>query len=417
MKKATSISLFVASVTAHYGYGAPSTSSKLGYTTIYPGHGEQPVTVTAQYQPVPTYVNGRWSSYEAISTVITDIWGNKITVTKADQDLTVYHTKKTLTHTVTVTNGAGGYAKPTGYYGLNSTSTNSTSTKTWYELYEEIREVPYNHVGPHAIPGYSGNPRCEDKNDEQSVTIKQYSGGQWKTYAHTFTYSAPKPSVTSYDAPGTYTIPANDITVQYPTTVAVEHTYPAEANKPVTYGGQTTDVTKPTTITAAYAAYETQGTVTKTVVHTKTITCNKPGKYTIHKPTTTVYAHDTTITYPSVTEYPAGVYHHPAETVTITKAHQPYTCKFEQTSTYPVPSSVPSPTGQPGDYEHPEYPAYTPTPTEPEHPDPSSDHEEPAEDYGHANVGYVKRGGVLQRLKAESAPVKARGAARRVILV
>ncbi|UPX10416.1 uncharacterized protein EKO05_0001077 [Ascochyta rabiei] len=31
-----------------------SSSSKIGYTTITPGYGKQPVTVTSQYQPYPT---------------------------------------------------------------------------------------------------------------------------------------------------------------------------------------------------------------------------------------------------------------------------------------------------------------------------------------------------------------------------
>jgi hypothetical protein len=406
MKSASAV-IFATAVAADYGYGAPATSSKLGYTTIYPGHGKPAVTVTAQHQPVPTYVNGKWSEYEVISSVITDAYGNKMTVTATDEDMTVYHTKKTIVHTVTApgsgfTAPVGGYAKPTGYGGEKAPYV----TKTWDELFEEIHVVPFNHIGPHAIPGYSGNPNCKDNKDEQFVTIKEYSGGKWHTKAHTFTYSAPKPSVTTYDAPGVYTVPANDITVAYPTTVAVAETYHATANKPITYGGQTTDVTKPTTITAAYAAYETHGAETKTVMHTKTITCTEAGKYTIVKPTTTVYAHDTTIVHPTITNYPAGVYHHSAETVTITKAHQPYTCSFEQTSTYDVPAATSTRVAYSASTEEA-------TSTVPYAPNPSSDYEEPAESYGHASSGYVKRGGVLQRREA----VAAKAGAKRVILV
>lgn len=403
MKTASAL-LFATVAAADYGYGAPSTSSKPGYPTIYPGHGKAPVTVTAQYQAIPTYAHGKWSEYEYLSTVFTDVYGNKITVTKTDEPVTVYHTKKTITHTAPV---YGGYAKPTGYYGAIK---NQTTTKVWNELYEEYHEVPYNHLGPHAIPGYSGNPKCTDNKDEQWVWIKEYSSGKWHTYKHTFTYSAPKPSVTTYDAPGTYTVPANDITVPYPTTVAAEATYHATANKPCTYGGVTTDVTKPTTITVPYGAYETHGHSTKTVIHTKTITCNKPGKYTIVKPTTTVYAHDTTVAYPTITKYPAGVYHHTKETVTITKSHQPYTCSYEQTKTYPVYSHKPThkPSHKPSHSTHP-------TSTKPHGPDPSSDYEEPAESYGKPYGGYVKRGGVLERRKAE--PVSPKAAAKRVILV
>jgi hypothetical protein len=410
--KSASILTLATAVAAEYGYGAaPSTSAKLGYSTVYPGHGKQPVTVTAQYQPIPTYVNGKWSQYEAISTVITDANGNKVTVTKTEQDVTVYHTKTTLTHTMSGT--AGGYAKPTGYSG--GAYANSTKPSTWNELYEEIHEVSYNHMGPHALPGYSGNPKAKENKDEQAVKIKKYSGGKWNTYAHTFTYSAPKPSVTTYDAPGTYTVPAKDVTVPNPTTVTMTQTYTATANKPVTYGGQITEVSKPTTITAVYAAYETHGAVTKTVIHSTTVACPNAGKYTIVKPTTTVYAHDTTVTYPSVTKYDAGVYHHPAETVTITKSHQPYTCSFEQTSAYPV-ATPPAASVYPDAYSTaPAYSATEPTSTAPYGADPSSDYDEPIENYGHANAGYVKRGGVLQRRKAESGPAKP--AAKFAILV
>lgn len=393
MKSATILSLATA-VAAEYGYGAaPKTSSasKLGYTTIYPGHGKHPVTVTAQYQPVPTYESGKWSHYEAISTVITDVYGNKITVTKTDQDVTVYHTKTTLTHTKSA---PVGYAKPTGY----NAYANSTKPQTWNELYEEIHEVPYNHLGPHALPGYAGNPKAKETKDKQAVKIKKYQGGKWNVYDYTFTYNAPKPQVTTYDAPGTYTVPAKDITVAYPTAAIVTQHYTAKANEPVTYGGHITKVSKPTTITAHYPAYETHGSVTKTVMKTTTVGCPTAGKYTIVKPTTTVYKHDTTGSYPQVTKYPAGVYHHPAEVVTITEAHQPYTCTFEQTSAYPVVTPP----------AHPTVPVYgeEPSTAGPAYPDPSSDYDEPIESYGHANAGYVKRGGVLQRRKAESGPAK-----------
>lgn len=405
MKSASAV-IFATAVAAEYGYGPVSTSSEVGYTTVYPGHGAAPVTVTAQYQPVPTYVNGKWSQYEAISSVITDVYGNKITVTAADESLTVYSTKKTITHTVTAP--VEGVAKPTGYYGASNAT---YTTKTWDELYEEIHEVSYDHVGPHAIPGYSGNPKCKDNKDQQSVNVKKYADGKWSTYAQTFTYGAPKPAVTTYDAPGVYTVPASDITVAYPTTVAVEQTYHAAANVPVTYGGMTTSVTKPTTITAAYASCETQGTVTKTVIHSKVVTITKAGEYEIVKPTTTVYPHNTEVAYPAVTEYPAGVYHHAAETVTITKAHQAYTCSFEKTSTYAVPTAISAAVSE---YAVPSSVADKATGTQPPAADPSSDFEEPAESYGHASAGYVKRGGVLQRRKVETVAAKA---ANHVILV
>ncbi|EUC42103.1 hypothetical protein COCMIDRAFT_8279 [Bipolaris oryzae ATCC 44560] len=400
--RSVSILSLATAVAADYGYGVQSTSSKLGYTTVYPGHGKEPVTVTAQYQPVPTYVNGEWSEYEAVSTVITDGYGKEVTVTATNQDVTVYATKKTITHTVTAT--PEGYAHPTGYYrGSGESHTN----KTWYELCEEIHEMPYDHIGPHALPRYPGNPKYTGNKDEQGVTIKKYSGGKWSTYMHTFTYGAPKPQVTTFDAPGVYTVPANDMTVATPTIVTAEQTYHAVANKPVTYGGQIAEVTKPTTIAAVYIGYETEGTMTNTITHSTTVTCSTAGTYTIVKPTTTVYDHDTTVIYPSITQYEAGVYHHPAETVTVTEAHQPYTCSFEQTSTYPAATSASAYSSAPVYSSAPSYSTGEATSTTPYAADPSSDYDEPIESYGHASAGYVKRGGVLQRRKAAPAPANA----------
>jgi hypothetical protein len=48
----------------------------------------------------------------------------------------------------------------------------------------------------------------------------------------------------------------------------------------------------------------------------------------------------------------------------------------------------------------------TPTPVAPAHPDPSSDYEEPAENYGKTETGYTKRGGLIQRRKVVVAKSK-----------
>ncbi|PSN60100.1 hypothetical protein BS50DRAFT_579598 [Corynespora cassiicola Philippines] len=413
---------------AEYGYGTPSdsSSSKIGYTTIDPGHGYEPVTVTKQYQPIPTYIpaegydvsTGSWSDYAFVSTVISDYNGNKYTITKTDQPVTVYHTKATYTHTST----DAGYAAPTGYYPTGGyVPKNSTITKTWYELYEKVHEVPYKDLGPHVLPGYGGSGLYKGDDKKQAVKVKEYKGGKWSDYSYTFTYGAPEPETSTYEHPGTYTIPAKDVTLDHTTTVPAEATYTAPAGKPVTYGGAYTTVTetKPTTITAGYAAYETEGALTKTVIHYKTITCTGTGKYEIAKPTVTSYAHDTTVKYPTTKVYTPGVYHHSKETVTITKPNQPYTCTYEQTSTYPTPSTTPTgsyPTATKDTYEEPSYPTSgEATATKPYGPDPSSDYEEPAESYGKPHAGYVKRGGVLERRKAEPEVKKAAG--KRVILV
>ncbi|KAF2113973.1 hypothetical protein BDV96DRAFT_613325 [Lophiotrema nucula] len=420
MKSASAL-LFasVAAAEGYYGYASSSSSSTLGYTTVYPGHGKEPVTVTSQYQAVPTYVSEEkskyWSSYDWVSTILKDYDSKYTTITSTTDKVIVYHTKTTKTHTSTITapytTATGGYAYPTGYPVKNAT----TSTKVWYELYEKIHEVEYCELGPKALPGYGGsglykewNPKAET--NYQPVEVKEYTGGKWKYYAVTYTFGAPKPSVTTYSAPGTYTAPAYEITVTKSSTAAYEEECTAAPHETVTYGGYTTDVTKPTTVTVPYGAYETHGAKTKTVVHYTTVTYTKPGHYTVIKPTTTAYETSTVIVYPTATTYEPGVYTHPVETVTITKSGEAYTCTAHHTSTY-TPSSKPSTTAD-------AYPTSTGTATGPSYPDPSSDYEEPAEEYGAPSAGYVKRGGMLERRKAEEAVVKrAAHPGKRVILV
>jgi hypothetical protein len=291
--KATTSALLFASVAAagDYGYGyeakttSSSSSSKIGYTTIYPGYGKHPVTVTTQYQPIPTYYpaeydssTGSWSEYPYVSTVITDYDGKKTTITDVKDKVTVYHTKSTITKYTT----EYGYAPaPTGYggYGKNAT----TTTKAYYELYEKVYEAKYKELGPKALPGYKGSGLWKD-DKKQPVEIKEYKDGKWETKYHTFTYGEPKPSTTKFEKPGTYTLPASDITVDKPYTAPSEAYYTAPAGKPVTYGGITTTVTKSTTITAAYPAEETHGDKTTTVIKYKTITCPHAGKYEVAKP-------------------------------------------------------------------------------------------------------------------------------------
>jgi hypothetical protein len=443
--KTTSTLLFVGVATASYDYGvAPTSSSSAGYTTITPGGSSYgPVTVTSQYQTVPTYVSSAssYSSYVYVSTVVTDADGKKCTVTKTEDPVTVYHSKSTKTHTTTYgpAPSAGGHL-PYGYNGTASPYT--PHTKTWEELCEKVVEVPYKQLGPSALPGYPGSGLCgedcygsddstptgdDEKTNYQPAHVKEYQDGKWSTYTVTYTYGAPTPKATTYANPGTYTVPDYDVTVQKTKTVAEEGTYTAPAGETVTYGGQTTDVSKSCTITAPYAAYETQGTETKTVIKTTTITADKPGKYTIAKPTTTVYDQEHVCHYPTAKVYPPGVYHHSKETITITKTSQAYTCSYQSTSTYPTSSTTSSypsaskdsyPTSTPvspsstTDGYPTDYP--TASSTQPHNPDPSSDYEEPAESYGVPSAGYVKRGGMLQRRKVEK---KAAPVGKRVILV
>ncbi|KAI8938478.1 hypothetical protein NX059_004370 [Plenodomus lindquistii] len=325
------------------------TSSKpIGYTTIYPGYGKDPVTVTTQHQPYPTCVSAgyggkdcdKWEDDKYVSTTVKDYDSKTVTVTKVKQPVTVYHTKKTITHSATGKNGnptsSAGYAQPTGSAYKNGTD------GCWYELYEKIEEVPYNKLGPHALPGYPGSGLYPEGDKKQPVHVKELKGGKWSEYEHTYSYGKPEDEVTTYEKPGVYTVPAKDVTVDYPVAHPAEATKTAHAGETLTYGGQYIDAKETGYVTGAYGAYETKydggKTVTETVVKYTTIWVTATGKVEVTKPTTTVCDKDTEVAYPTAKTYAPGVYHHDAKTVTVTKGGEAYTCKYEQTEKYdPTP--------------------------------------------------------------------------------
>ncbi|KAF2264238.1 hypothetical protein CC78DRAFT_533456 [Lojkania enalia] len=373
----------VAAAADYYGEYLPSSSSsssKIGYTTINPGHGKPPVTITQQHQEIPTYIpehgyrstTGSWSDYKWVSTIIKDYDSSSVTVTETTQKVTVYHTKTTVTHTET-SMVYGAYSAPTGAYATGNYGKNATTTtKVWTELYEKFHEVPYCDLGPSALPGYAGSGLYKDWDEGkdtnyQPVEVSEFTGGKWKYYKEIYTYGPPKPAVTTYDAPGTYTVDAYDLTVKETSTAAAEAQCTAGAHEAVTYGGYTTEISKPTTITVPYGAYESKNGKTKTVVKYTTVTYTAPGTYTVIKPTITKYETATIILYPTTTIYEPGVYHHDKETVTITKPGEAYTCSLSHTK--PTSSSA-YPTSSEGDdkpYETSksyETPKVTPTPYE-----------------------------------------------------
>ncbi|KAF1354093.1 hypothetical protein EJ07DRAFT_134270 [Lizonia empirigonia] len=365
-------------VPAYGGYGEgykASSSLKVGYTTIYPGYGKQPVTVTSQYQAYPTCGAAssggksceKWNEDHYVSTVIEDCESKKITVTYIEKPITVYHTKSTITHYPTATSTVEhGQAYSTGSYGYND----KNSTKPWYEMYEKVHEIKYKDLGAHGLPGYGGSGLCKSCDDEQPYKVKEYKNGKWSEYETTANYKAPTPEVKTYEKPGVYTESAKDVTVTYAMTQPSEATTTAKAGVPVTYGGYTTDFKETGVKTCAYGAYET-GTdkygndVTSTVVKTVTVTVSSTGMYEVAKPTTTVYDHDTEVMYPTVSVYQPGVYHKDAQTVTITKSGDTYSCEYKQTKTYPA---TPMKTPSNGD-EYPHGDKYTVTASVPAYPE------------------------------------------------
>lgn len=371
MKYSLIFAATAAAYDAYGGYGEEFKSSSsvkpIGYTTVFPGYGKDPVTVTTQHQPYPTCVSAgygakncdKWEEDAYVSTVIKDYNKKDVTITKTYEPVTVYHTKKTITHSAT--GKYNGYATPTGGYAAPTGSAYKNGTEgCWYELYEKIEEAPYNKLGPHALPGYPGSGLYKDGYEKQPVHVKEYKGGKWSEYDHEYSYGVPEDEVKTYEKPGVYTVPAKDVTVKagYPVTYPAEATKTAKAGETCTYGGQYIDAKETGYVTAAYGAYETKvygsETVTETVVKYTTIYVTKTGHYEISKPTTAVYDHDTEVAYPTAKYYEPGVYHHDAVTVTVTKSNEPYTCKYEQTKKY-EPTHTPK-----GGKDYPAYPTSTP---------------------------------------------------------
>lgn len=232
MKYSLIFAATAAAYDAYGGYGEDAKSSHvvkssssvkpIGYTTVYPGYDKQPVTVTSQYQPYPTCVSagyngkscGKWEEDSWVSTTVKDYDSKTVTVTKVKQPVTVYHTKKTITHSATgkyngYATSSAGYAQPTGSAYKNGTE------GCWYELYEKIEEVPYNKLGPHALPGYPGSGLYKEGDKKQPVHVKEYKNGKWSEYDHEYSYGTPEEDVTTYEKPGVYTVPAKDVTVRY----------------------------------------------------------------------------------------------------------------------------------------------------------------------------------------------------------
>lgn len=122
----------------------------------------------------------------------------------------------------------------------------------------------------------------------------------------------PVPSVSTCEAPGTYTIPAETITVDKTVTVcgaASTHLPPGTH----TYGQVTTDVKGSTTVTCPYAD-KTNGAEAPVTTHV----CHEAGVCTIVPGTTTVVESECDVYYPTTTVFQPGTYTHEAMTVTVT---------------------------------------------------------------------------------------------------
>ncbi|KAF1919331.1 hypothetical protein BDU57DRAFT_536329 [Ampelomyces quisqualis] len=186
---------------------------KDGYTTVVPGYGKPPVTVTTQHQSYPTCVAkgydgkscDKWEDDKYVSTTITDYNKKVVTVTKVQDYVTVYHEKKTITHYATSTIG--------GYGAVSTASVNKNATGNWYELYEKVHVVDYQNMGKNALVGYSGSGLCQKCDNAQPIVVKEYKGGKWTEEKTILNYGKPQNEVKVYEKPGVYTIPAKVVTV------------------------------------------------------------------------------------------------------------------------------------------------------------------------------------------------------------
>jgi len=206
---------------------------KNGYTTVNVGYGKQPVTVTAQHQSYPTCVAtsydgkncDKWSDDKYVNTVVTDYNSKVVTVTKKEEYVTIYHEKKTITHTATPT--------MKGYGAAPTPAKNGTGV--WYELYEKIYLCEYQNMGKNAMTGYPGSGMCQKCDDEQPIVYRECKSGKCTDEKKTLSYGKPKEEVKVYEKPGVYTVPAKTVTVySKPTGKAQEYDVYRYSEKTIT---------------------------------------------------------------------------------------------------------------------------------------------------------------------------------------
>ncbi|KAF8245886.1 glycoside hydrolase [Wilcoxina mikolae CBS 423.85] len=209
-------------------------------------------------------------------------------------------------------------------------------------------------------------------NTETSTTL------EYVTATSTSYGPVPTPEVTTCSTPGVYTIPESTITVTDTQTAIVTETATLTPGCN-TYGGITTVVDVPTTVTYPYVAVETNYNTTTSTISETVYVCPTPGTYTLGAYTSTPSA-EVTAVYGVPEVYTPGEYHHPEITTTITKYLEVITCPYKAVAPTPVPT-YPAETPAP----MPTYPAETPkqeTPKEQTPYQPSQPEEQkPAQEY------------------------------------
>jgi exo-beta-1,3-glucanase (GH17 family) len=178
---------------------------------------------------------------------------------------------------------------------------------------------------------------------EEGTTTVTHTSIKTSTHVEYVSATVPVPTaeVTTCATPGVYTIPAKTVTLTA-TETAVVPTTTALAAGPQTFGGVTTTVAGPTTVTCPYVAAETkEGTITSVITST-VYECPTAGVYTIGAQTTNMAA-PATITYGAVKEFAPGTYAHPEITTTITKTNYVVTCPLETVAPTAAPAAPAAP--------------------------------------------------------------------------
>lgn len=180
-------------------------------------------------------------------------------------------------------------------------------------------------------------------------------------------FPVPTPEPITCPTPGTYTFPATTVTLTDTTTVcAGTTTHVPEGTH--TFGGSTTVVDTPTTITCPVATVTTiDGVVTSTIISTE-LACPTAGTYTCGPITSTV-TEECDIEYPFPTVYPPGTYTAPELVVTVTETNFVTYCPYttSEAPKPPKPTSVapppppPAPTTTKAPAPSPEVPEVTET--------------------------------------------------------
>ena len=248
-----------------------------------------------------------------------------------------YVTSRVYEVTVPVAVPTGSVAVPN--YGGSSSGVPEDSVVTVVPVYESDADatttVPVSEVAYETSISYVDSPSSIPVAASSSIPVVASSSAPVAVPE----VPAPTPAYSTFTEPGTYTIPATTITISETEVVcnAEQTTLTAGDN---TYGGVTTVVPAPTTVTVPYATVEVEDETTTSKIVETVYVCPTAGTYTV-APTTSHVEEDTPVTYVVPTTIAPGTYTAPEQTVTVTKTNQVVVCPYETTAPEVSSSAIP----------------------------------------------------------------------------